>query len=298
MTQGPAVATATAAPMAGPYLAARLRALLERLRETAPRVVDSAQDADAIHDLRVALRRTRTVLGICRPLVGRFHADAVRRALRSVMVATGALRDDEVVLELLESLGVDHPGVVAWLSARKARERRLRASVARLVREGELDRGLVLLEALLAFPLNPRRDRRLSKFARRAVDRARREVERRKTGRVDDAPALHRLRIAHKRLRYTAETLAEGLPPELAALAQRSARFQSRLGDIHDVDVAIVVVRRARALPDDARAELLAALDRERSLRISVYIREIGVVAASPRVQAAGGESLRKISTR
>ncbi|HEY8091614.1 MAG TPA: CHAD domain-containing protein [Polyangiaceae bacterium] len=285
-------------PLTGAFLAGKLRALQARLRECGPRVLDSKDDAEAIHDLRVALRRTRTVLALARPVFGRFRVDETRRALRTVMRATGTLRDDEVVLELLGAAGVAHPAVIAWMARRRQRQRRLRASVARLVRGGELERALVLLDALLAFPVDPRRDRRLGKFARRAVELARREVDRRKDAPAQDADALHRLRIAHKSLRYTVEAFRDELPDDLAALGPRSARFQARLGALHDVDVAVLFVHRARSLPPEAQAELQAALGRERIRRLSVYLREGGVVPAVPRVQAAGADSLRKISTR
>jgi CHAD domain-containing protein len=284
--------------MAGPFLAGKLRALDDRLKDVAPRVTGTALDADAVHDLRVALRRTRTMLEVGAPLLGRFRADEVRRSLRGVMRATGALRDDEVLLELLGSLGVDRPDVHAWLEARGKRERRLRRAMVRHVEAGELDGGRALLQALLAFRVNPRRDRRLAKYARRAIEGARRDVDRRRGARPDDAAALHRLRIAYKRLRYTAETFAEAMPGEAPAIASRAARMQSRLGDLHDVDVAIVCVRRARSLPPDARTELLASLARARETRLAAYLRELGPVSAAPLLQLVGSDSLRKISTR
>jgi CHAD domain-containing protein len=298
MSPGPALATTTAT--VGPFLVAKLRALEARLRDVAPRVLASAGDRDAVHDLRVALRRTRSVLDVGRKVLGGFHVDEVRRALREVMRASGALRDDEVLLELVASVasaGASHPDVQAWLDARRRRERRLRGALSRALRSGELERGRGLLEAL-AFRVDPSRDRRITKFARRAVERARREVDRRRSARPDDVEALHRLRIAYKRLRYTTETFADALPSDLSALAQPAARFQGRLGDLHDVDVALGCVRRARTLSGEARSELLAALAREREMRLAAYGRELGLVAVAPVAQAAGTDSLRKISTR
>jgi CHAD domain-containing protein len=296
MSEGPALGTTIAT--AGPFLAAKLRELEARLGEVAPRVLVSARDGEAVHDLRVALRRTRTVLELGGRVLGRFHADEVKRALRQVMQDTGALRDDEVLLELVGSLGVTHPDVPRWLEARRRRERRLRGALLRTVRDGALERGRTLLDALLAFRVDPRRDRRLTKFARRAVDRARRDVDRRKRAEPGDADALHRLRIAYKRLRYTTETFADALPTELAALASPAARLQGRLGDLHDVDVALVSVRRARTLSPDARTELLGALARERQTRLAAYGRDVGIPAGLPPAQPAGADSLRKISTR
>jgi len=295
---GPAQLASTGVT-AGPYLVAKLQALDARLEEVEPRVLAADRDEEACHDLRVALRRTRTVLEVGRSVLGRHHANEVRATLRDVMRATGALRDEEVLLGVVSSLGVDRPDVHAWLEARERREQRLRRILTRLVKAGELRRGRHLLHALLAFRADPSRDRRLAKFARRAVDKARRDVERKRAVAPDDVSALHDLRIAYKRLRYTVETFADALPHDLAMLAQTAARFQKRLGDVHDVDVAIGAVRRARTLTDEGRADLLAALYRLRVDRIAAYARERGVtIVPSVPPQAVGGESLRKISTR
>jgi CHAD domain-containing protein len=287
-------------PSAGPYLAAKLRALDERLREVAPGVLSSERKEDAVHDLRVALRRARTVLEVGGSIFGRFHSGEVRVLLRDLQRATGALRDEEVLFELMEALQMSDPGVQTWLETRRLRERRLRRALARLIDAGELDRVRRLLDALLAFRVDPAKDRRLAKFARRAVADARRRVERRRTARTDDARALHRLRIAYKRLRYVVETFAESLPSNATGLAHAATRMQNRLGRIHDVDIALACVRRARALSPEARKELLSALQRLREERIAAYAREVAPLAraGTARAHEPGGEALRKISTR
>jgi hypothetical protein len=88
------------------------------------------------------------------------------------------------------------------------------------------------------------------------------------------------------------------MPGDLAGVAQSAARFQGRLGDLHDVDVAIACIRRARALSDDGRTDLLAALDRLRAERAASYAKELGVAFVPALSQAVGTDSLRKISTR
>jgi CHAD domain-containing protein len=147
-----------------------------------------------------------------------------------------------------------------------------------------------LLSALLAFRVNPAKDKRLTKFARRAVDSAKTATERIEQPAIDDAEALHRLRIAYKRLRYTAEAFVEALPDDLATLAPLAARLQRRLGDLRDVDVAVDVVLKARALAD--RAPVLAALGQVRAARAEAYAKAVSGA------QAEGADSLRKISTR
>ena len=193
----------------------------------------------------------------------------MRRALRDLQRASGALRDEEVLLKLLASLRVDHGEEQAWIESRKRRENRLRGALRRMVRAGEIDRGRTLLAAMLVFPIKPSRDKRLAKCARRAVDEALRQVEEHRAAPIDDSGALHQLRIAYKRLRYTVETFADALPADLVALGQAAARFQGRLGDLHDADVAIACAKRARLLSDSGRAALVFELTRVRAQRAS-----------------------------
>jgi CHAD domain-containing protein len=287
MTDGPALGPVTG--MVGEFLAAKLSSFDGRLAETVPRLLTAADD-EAVHDFRVALRRTRTLLEVGRPVFGRFHVDEVRSALRDVHRASGTLRDEEVLLELVASLvGGDphHPpaygsNVAEWIDCRRRRERRLRSALRRKVREGELDRGRHLLAALLAFRAKPSRDRRVTKFARRAVEDARREVEHRRRAPASDPEALHDLRIAYKRLRYTVEAFAGVLPGDLVQLAQPAARMQSRLGRLHDVDVAIGCVQSARQLLDVSRAALLGSLERARRERAAALEQELGGLEIAP----------------
>jgi CHAD domain-containing protein len=262
----------------GPFLTERLRALDGRLASVVARLLAEedreVERSDAVHDLRVALRRARTVLEVGRRVLGRFHADTVLEALREVQRVAGALRDEEVLLEKLAEHGADVGDTAPWFEARKRRERRLRSALVRAVRAGALERSRSLLAALLLFPVKPSRERRLDRLARRAVARARRKVQKRRRSLPEDSDGLHRLRVAYKRLRYTVDALASALPSDAVALAPAAARMQGRLGEIHDVDVALTCVRRARLLDDAARARLVAALEADRAARLAAYERE------------------------
>ncbi len=265
-----------------PFLSRQLRALDEALAAVIPRVMEAADD-EAIHDLRVAIRRVRTMLKLVRPVYGRFHADSVRRAFTNVQRATGELRDEEVLEETLDEARVDFESFRGWRSRRRARERRLRRAVLARLEKGELQRARAMLRALLTLPVNPNRDRDLGKFARKCVERAQRGVEALRDVSTDDAEGLHELRIAYKELRYTAELLEGALPADLRALAQPAARFQKRLGELHDVDVATVAARRARALDPEARSALLTRLAALRDKRVAKYAAEVDPAASNVR---------------
>ena len=280
----------------GPFLASKLGGLARKVGEAVPRVVTAADD-EAVHDLRVAIRRTRTVLEVGRDVLGRFHADEVRRSLREVHRATGALRDEEVMLDLVEKLVPERSDVHAWLDVRRRRERVLRRALTRLVRAGRIDRSLRLLEALLVFPIKPSREQRLDKFARRSVERAQRAVAGQPLPSLDDVDGLHRLRITYKRLRYTVEIFGDALPEEARALGALAAKFQARLGNVHDVDIAVGAVLRARALPEGARHALIEALRGARAERTAAFSALAEGASVRPLAQASGTVSLRKTST-
>ncbi len=265
------------------FLARTLRHLDKQLEQSVPRVVAMA-DGEAVHDMRVAIRRIRTLLRLARPVYGRFHADAVRLAFARLQQATGDLRDEEALYETLGALGVDDPAFAAWRERRRSRDRHLRNQVIGTIRSGELHRPRRMLHALLALPVDPDNNMHLTRLARRCVARAVKDVESRREVPADDVQRMHDLRIAYKKLRYAAEFFAAALPPELAALADVAARFQKRLGEIHDVDVALVSIGRARGLPEAARGAVLAALREERARKVKKYLGEL---APPQTVQAA-----------
>ena len=270
----------THAPAAGPYVVKKLRELDVALVAAIPRVVATSDD-EAIHDLRVTIRRLRTLLKMARPLFGRWHSDVVRTAFADVMRATGDLRDEEVLEETLDGVSAA-PAFAAWLRARTARERKLRRNVLVRIERGDLDRARLMLKALLVFPFNPERGDELSKFARRTVERARRIVEKGRDVPPEDTIGLHNLRISYKVLRYSIELLAEALPLDVRAMLEPAAVFQKRLGEIHDADVAIEVIHKARTLPAPVREEALASLRHTREKRLAKYLRELDPLRAAP----------------
>jgi CHAD domain-containing protein len=261
-------------PTSAPFLADKARQFDAALAAAQPRVLGNS-DTEAVHDLRVALRRLRTLLKLARPVFGRFHTDAVRKAFADLQTSTGDLRDEEVLVETLGDLRLDHAPLAAWRVRRQARDRRLRGNVLGRIRRGELDRARAMLHALLTLPVRPDRDVPLARFARRMVRKAQRGVEARRDTPPEDVVGLHDLRIAYKKLRYAVEIFAEALPDDLAAMAEPAARFQKRLGDIHDLDVAKVAVRRARGLDAGTRLVVEAALDEARTRKLTKYLSEM-----------------------
>jgi CHAD domain-containing protein len=270
-----------ARPLAGPYLADKLGAMNDEVAPAVARVF-AKSDTEAIHDMRVAIRRLRTALKLVRPIYSRYYADAARAGLTTVHRATSALRDEEVLEETLGDLDVKDETFHEWRRRRKARERSLRRVVLERLRTGELDRALALTRALVALPVRPSRERDLEKFAQKCVQDARAAVESMRFVAVTDIEGLHALRIAYKHLRYTAEIFESVLPADLAALAKPAALFQKRLGEIHDIDVAGDALGRARGLADVTRGRALAALSRAREGSVTKYLEQARPATVPP----------------
>ena len=81
-----------------------------------------SMDADAIHDLRVAIRRFNQSLTVFAALYPKREAKKIRKRLGRVMEVAGEIRDRDIALEFFAEAGVrpEDP-----LSARIAGERKL-----------------------------------------------------------------------------------------------------------------------------------------------------------------------------
>lgn len=255
------------------FLAVALRACDREIRRALPRVLRAA-DEEAVHDLRVGIRRMRVLLKLARPIYGRFHADAVRATYTVVHRSTGELRDAEVLDQTLAALGLDHPDFLEWVARRRRHEAALRRRVVLGLRQGDLDRAHAMLAALLLLPVRPERDWPLAKLARRSLGDSRVRVDRLSSVRTDDVTGLHALRIAYKGLRYAAEILGPRGAPELVVFAEPAAKFQKRLGELHDLDVALDVVRRVRSLPLPVKEKATFALAQLRARAVERYLAE------------------------
>src|SRR5580698_9717874 len=79
--------------------------LLRRLAAQVKRTGESA-DADAVHDLRVAVRRLSRALRSFAQFFPGKSWKRIRKELGGLMDAAAAVRDNDVALELLEKAGV------------------------------------------------------------------------------------------------------------------------------------------------------------------------------------------------
>lgn len=206
-------------------------------------------DAEALHDFRVGLRRLRSTLKHFGPQLDDAVSRGDLRRVRDLARATGAARDAEVLIELLESWREGIPGDgapgVEWMLAR-LRERR--ADAARDLRRevaADFAKASRRLEARLGEfrsavdPDDPRGAPLAAAVVRErlavGVEELRAHLEAVRD--VADQEEAHEARIAAKRLRYLLEPFAdevEGLPRLIRSLK----KLQDLLGEMHDAEVA------------------------------------------------------------
>lgn len=92
--------------------------LVEQLRLLTPRAMRD-WDPEAIHDARVATRRLKAALELCRPLIDKDHRKQFAKVGRKLRRRLGPLRDLDVMIEHLQELQSDEKNAEAtgWLIA-------------------------------------------------------------------------------------------------------------------------------------------------------------------------------------
>jgi CHAD domain-containing protein len=205
---------------------------------------------DAIHQLRVSGRRLRSILAAFRPVLDRAVTEPLREELAWLGAELAQARDDEVALAYLRELVARQPPelVLGPVAARlqQAELRATRAGRDRALATLSGDRYLGLLDSLHGLldapPWLPDADRPAGPVLRAAVRKAGKHLRRRvaTARRADDdarALALHGVRKAAKRVRYTAEVGAAERGKSGKRLVEVTKRVQTVLGEVQDTVV-------------------------------------------------------------
>jgi CHAD domain-containing protein/CYTH domain-containing protein len=230
--------------------------------------VTESLDADGLHDYRVAVRRLRSCLrAYAKPLRSSLAGKTPRR-LRRLARGTNRSRDLDVHLAWLgeqrHTVGEAERLGVAWLFERLTRDRdrawedMLDLDEALFSRiHARLVRRLSRFRTTIDLDEGPRRRSTAGVAARRI--RVASGLLKERLGRVQgysSVDAIHRARIAAKRLRYLVEPFAPAVS-EGEATVDRLKALQDGFGDVHDAHVFGDALR--AALPDAERAASVGA---------------------------------------
>jgi len=242
-------------------LRARLRLQLREILANDPGT-RLGRDPESLHDMRVAVRRSRALLRAGSKL----YTDDVSplaEELRWLGERLGAVRDLDVLLERLRS-DVDELDADDRKSGRmllRTLERRRGTARTSLLKALDSDRYFSLLDDVGASieRLAPSgADLTVADLARRELKKLRTRVRAAGNDPADDE--LHALRKRGKRVRYAYELAGED------AVVKRAKAFQDVLGEHHDSVVAEATLRGLATAPEKA----LAAgrlIERERGKR-------------------------------
>jgi CHAD domain-containing protein len=212
-------------------------------------------DDEAVHKMRVATRRLRAAWRVFDDVLP--GGSRLRRDIRRTARALGAVRDLDVLVAYLDRYAKANPTEQAALAPLHGdwSERREGARVDLLrVLDGRsygrwpadvLDRIATDGGGRKGGAPPPRVRDSAGSRTWAAHERVRAFEP---ALRWADVPALHELRIADKRLRYTLEFFGDALGSDVRPLVERTVRLQDHIGELHDADVAAGL---ARAFLDD-----------------------------------------------
>lgn len=206
-----------------------------------------SDDAEYVHQMRVATRRLRAALRMFRPVLPAGFADQLVPPLRELMQALGQARDldvlmAEIVAPVAKALP-DEPRLTDLAGAITNRLYSARNQIRHVLRQPGYSRLLLTVASLLHRapfvepPGAPAETPSLLQFADRRLRRLlKRILELADAARVDYPPSLHELRIAIKRLRYAIEFFGAMLPGKSGnAAVRRLAGLQEELGQLNDL---------------------------------------------------------------
>ena len=264
--------------------------------------VQTAPDTDSVHDLRVAIRRCRSVALVMEEVDPHSSWGRMRKYPRKLFRALGGLRDTQVLEEWVGKLSTSgDPIRERLLAVFSKKEKELREEAARVAAkfdpkawkkyERALRRRsrLVLPDSLAAECLALERLEAAKELHARAL-------------RTSKPEAWHELRIGIKKFRYTVESL---LPARYGAWGEDLKRVQDLLGEVHDLSVLSESIEEVKAVEvqesKDAWKERLASettqrLETYRQLtlgKINLYQEWRAELPQNQRLERAGMARLR-----
>jgi len=245
-----------------------MRRVLERAE-----AVRSDWDEESVHDLRVALRRCRTMADALSEVNPGPGWRKLKKHSRKLFHALGGLRDVQVKQAWVKKLAPAGDPVrkhMLLLLARQARE--TRESAERALNAFDRKEWRKTLRKLSSkarfFPLESVVFQRLALERLHAATELYQQARKRRS-----SVAWHRLRIGIKQFRYVVENF---LPQRHEVWAEGLKHAQDLLGDVHDLDELRRDIRReSRHLAPADVARWYATLSAQRKARLAEFLAKM-----------------------
>jgi CHAD domain-containing protein len=226
-------------------------------------------EADPVHDLRVAIRRCRSIGEGFVVIDPHPFWKKMRKSAKPLFAALGDLRDIQVLIEWTKKLGAaEDPVRMNLLQYAEAREKELKIVAEQRLSEFDLaqwsDWANTLDDRARQLPPGG------AVFQIMALQRWGHARELQTTAlRNRSKISLHALRIGIKKFRY----LVENFLPELHEQWHKDLKsLQDLLGEIHDLDVLWDVAKQIHAFGSpDQRNQWIEVIKNERQIRLDKY---------------------------
>ena len=239
------------------------RAVEQRLKRVAkllPRAAKHPErDTEYVHDLRVASRRAAATLRLFEPWLPRTASGKMQSRLDRIRRAAGPARDLDVIEERLSRLAAAG-GATSQLASAIDRVRVQRAKaqkpVMRSYRKARKQKWLGRDARSLVAEVEWRgrgHEPLLSDWAGDALLPSLQRFVDRSFDDLTDTRALHRMRIAEKRVRYSLEVIGGAPDSPLGDVMPVLVDLQRRLGEINDHHAACLLMLRWRDGSKDER---------------------------------------------
>lgn len=219
----------------------------------------AATGNEPLHDLRIAIRRMRTVFRAFRKLLAKPSWERIDRDLQQLNRTLGIARDLDVWIGFFsnEKVSLQFAGHRLWAGfvAHQLELRRLQQTTVRRqlhgarfnalrVRIGRFLRFELPAAAALAspVPINGPARRAMAKHLRRALELGHLRQSR-------SPEKLHRLRIALRRVRYLGGFFGGALGRPVRKLSKRTHAIERLLGEMRDADLALSRIQREGPTP-------------------------------------------------
>jgi len=247
-------------PRTAQFVTRQTGRLLDRLAHQAADTLHSS-DADAVHDLRVAIRRFVQALMVWKPCFPSRERRKIRRDLKELMGFAGAVRDRDIARELLAG---ENSNEAAALSAKLQIERQEAAKVLTAVLGRWVARKSASKARSRLLPVKEEAESPeqilapLAKKFFRAGDLAAEPHS--------SAAELHGFRVQAKKFRYSVELFQPVYGPIADEWLGKMKRLQKLLGDMNDYRVTREMVEEL-----GAHGPLAASLKKKQQKKIEGF---------------------------
>jgi CHAD domain-containing protein len=240
--------------------------VLDRVDKIEPR-----WKVDDIHDLRVALRRSRAMAEALSQVNPAPEWRKLKKGTREIFHAMGEVRDTQIARSWVRKLGPASDLVRKHMLGLLSHQEREQRRIAKTALEDFDRRDWRKWKRRLApkarfFPLESVVFQRLALARLEEAFDLYQQARQKRSG-----IAWHRVRIGIKHFRYIAENF---LPRRYASWEADLKSFQDLLGEVHDLDVLRAGIRKqGRRLGAARIAPWLEKIEGERKIRLKEFMR-------------------------